>query len=108
MSAIARMVHLATGVLAVLVFLGASRPLPVSAADATLFVSQGGPLSVCEAGNPWRRGEDYLESTGVGNLLHADRSLGSDDFLVQARVSLEKLDGTAASLVLGDNQVTGT
>ncbi len=56
MSATARMVHLATGVLAVLVFLGASRPLPVSAADAPLFVSQGKPWSVCEAGNPMAQG----------------------------------------------------
>ncbi|MCY2995586.1 MAG: hypothetical protein NTY19_48210 [Planctomycetota bacterium] len=75
----------------------------VSAADTTLVVSQGKPWYVYEAGNPWRRGYGYMEGTGVGNLLHADGSLGSGDFLVQARLSLEKVEGTAASLVLGDN-----
>ena len=108
MSSIARMVHLTLEALAVLVLLGTARPLPVSAADATVIVSKGKPVCVHEAGNPWRREDGYLEGTGVGNLLHADRSLGSGDFLVRARLSLEKLDGMAASLALGDNHFTGT
>ncbi len=72
------------------------------AADA-VFVKQGEPLAVVEAGQPWRHGPGWLENSGTGKFLYAAKQLGAGDFKITARFSLEKLDGTAASLVFGEN-----
>ena len=72
-------------------------------AAETVFVKQGEPLAIVEAGQAWRRGAGWLENSGTGNFLYASKQLGPGDFKITARFSLDKLDGTAASLVFGEN-----
>ncbi len=40
---------------------------------------------------------------GTGNFLVAGKAVGAGDFQVRARLSLERLDGAAASLMIGGN-----
>ena len=73
------------------------------AASEMVLVQQGQPQAVVESGPAWRRGAGWIEGAGTGNFLYAAKQLGAGDFTITARFSLEKLDGTAASLVFGEN-----
>ena len=64
-------------------------------------VRRGKPLAVREEGKQWTRGKGYLECSGVGNFLYATKAPKGGDFHIRARLSLAKLDSTAASLVFG-------
>ena len=71
------------------------------AGETLKFVAGGEAKLVREDGKTWRRGEGFLECTGVDNYLYAARDLGDGAFRVSARISIAKIEGTAASLVLG-------
>lgn len=84
------------GMLACLGIAGAGEPV--------WFVKNGKPVAVLEAGQPWVRGADALECSGVNNVLLARKVIGEGDFTIAARFSLRELNGTAASLMFGGNQ----
>ena len=67
------------------------------------FVDAGRGLAAVQAGKPWRAGAGWLEGSGTGNYLLGQRLLGAGDFTINVRFSLQRLDGTAASLMFGDN-----
>ena len=71
-------------------------------AEQMAFVERGKAKAVRTIGNAWTRGKGCLECAGTGNFLLATRALGAGDFAVRVRLSLARLDGTAASFVLGD------
>ncbi len=70
-------------------------------ADAVSFVAEGRALSVVESGAAWQSHEGRLRCSGQGNYLWAGKELGAGDFAVTAVLCLQKLEGTAASFVLG-------
>ena len=72
-------------------------------ASEMVAVKNGQPQAATEVGQAWRRGPGWIEGTGTGNFLYAAKQLDAGDFTITARFSLEKLDGTAASLVFGEN-----
>ena len=74
--------------------------LPGAAGEAA-FVEGGKPADVREVGAKWRAGAGYVECGGVGNFLAGGKAIAPGDFTVRARLSLDKLAGTAASLVIG-------
>ncbi len=80
----------------------------VAAADASrgsevVFIQNGQARSVREIGDKWTSKEGALVCGGTGNFLVAGKAVGAGDFHVRARLSLERLDGTAASLAFGQN-----
>ena len=90
--------------LALLLVLGST----VAAADAgrgseVVFVHNGQARSVREIGDKWTTKEGALVCGGTGNFLVAGKALGAGDFRIRARLSLERLDGTAASVAFGQN-----
>ena len=75
----------------------------VSQVSEVVFVQEGNARSVRVIGNKWTSKEGALVCGGTGNLLVAGKALGAGDFRIRARLSLERLDGTAASLAFGQN-----
>jgi len=73
------------------------------AATEAVFVEKGSARSVREIGNAWTEKRGTIECGGTGNFLVAGKAVGAGDFRIHARLSLEQLDGTAASLVIGGN-----
>jgi hypothetical protein len=73
------------------------------AAEEAVFVETGSARSVREIGGQWTGREGALVGGGAGSFLVAGKALGAGDFRIRARLSLERLDGTAASLVIGGN-----
>lgn len=72
-------------------------------AAGTAFVQDGKPLAVRQWGKRWTQGDGCLEGSGVGSFLYATQAPQGHDFHVRIRLSIAKLDGTAASFVLGGN-----
>jgi len=72
-------------------------------ADEAVFVAKGDARSVREIGKRWTRKEGALVCGGMDNFLVAGKAVGAGDFQIRARLSLHRLDGTAASLVIGGN-----
>ena len=66
-------------------------------------VRSGRILAGTVAPGKWDFGNGYLESTGT-HYLFANRGLGSGDFRIRARISLEAFNGSAAAFVLGPNK----
>ena len=71
------------------------------------FVSAGRIESARVGEGKWERVDGYIVSTGR-HYLYAGRGLGAGDFTITATVSLEKLEMTAAALVLDGNQFAPT
>lgn len=65
-------------------------------------VIDGEPRDVVAAGE-WERREGYLRARGLERLLSGGAAIGRGDFLVTAKIALEALDGSAASLQLGES-----
>ena len=70
----------------------------------------GDVLTIVPGGTPrwngpaWERSGTALAAEGTGRFLFADRSLGAGDFSVTARLTLARLDGSAAAFVLDDSR----
>ena len=73
------------------------------AADEFVFVEKGNARGVREIGHKWTCQEGALTCSGEGNYLIAGKAVGVGDFQIRARLSLARLDGTAASLMIGGN-----
>ena len=71
------------------------------------FVSNGEARDVREMGGAWETGDRVLSQEGVGKLLVAGRAVGAGDFRIAARIALDAIDGTAASLQLGSGSHFG-
>lgn len=66
----------------------------------TMFVEQGVPRLVRDDGQEMARHADYLECSGPGNMIIADRLVGSGDFHIGARLSILDPRGSAASFAI--------
>ncbi len=77
--------------------------LCVSGVHAESFVDDGRAIAVAVVGGDWTAGSGYLEASGIDRFLYADQYAGSDDVHIRARLSLQSLDGSAASFVIGEN-----
>lgn len=67
------------------------------------FVAKGRIEAAHVIEGKWKRGEGHVVSTGR-HYLYAGRGLGAGDFRVRARLSLDRLAGTAAAFVMDGNQ----
>ena len=76
---------------------------PIAGAGEAVFVVDGQPRSVRPIGRAWSRTETRLRCSGKDNFLVAGKQLGAGDFAIRARIGLDSLDGTAASLAIGRN-----
>lgn len=76
-----------------------------TAAEQLAVVRDGTPAAARAAGGPWKETDAGLAAAGENRYLRAGTGLGAGDFRVTARLSLERLDGTAASFVLDDSHV---
>ena len=74
-----------------------------TAAEEAVFVEKGNARSVFEVGSKWKSKKGSMAGGGMGNYLVAERAVGTGEFRIRARLSLERLDGTAASLAFGQN-----
>ncbi len=74
-----------------------------AATEEAVFVDKGKALGVREIGDKWTCKEGSLVCGGPDNVLVAGKAIGAGDFRIRARLSVEQLDGTAASLVIGGN-----
>ena len=54
-------------------------------------------------GDAWDALADGLTAQGTGRFLYAAKSVSAGDFRIQARLKLEKLEGTAASFEIGES-----
>ena len=97
--------HRVAWLLVGLAVLTSNRSATADTDSASPLVAAGKAVCVHEVGNPWNREAGFLEGSGAGNILYAGRSIAGGDFCVRARLSLTKLNGTAAALVLGDDRI---
>ena len=75
----------------------------VGAAEKMVFVEDGQPKLVRPQGLGWTSQDGALACGGTGNFLVAGKAVGTGDFHIRARLSLDRLQATAASLVIGAN-----
>jgi len=54
-------------------------------------------------GAAWEASADGLTAEGTGRFLYAAKTVAAGDFHIKANLRLERLEGTAASFVLGDS-----
>ncbi len=84
-------------------FIGASVHGGDLFAAEVAFVADGRSVAVRQVGRHWTASDGGLQCSGEGNFLVGAHTLGPGDFRVNVRLRLEGLDGTAASLVIGQN-----
>src|SRR5687768_407316 len=72
-------------------------------AKAVVFVDGGKALSVDGQTRGWSPSDAGLRSAGRDARLFAGEGLGDGDFRVTAELTIDKLDGSAATFVLGDS-----
>jgi len=75
----------------------------VTRASEAVFVQNGQARSAQGIGNKWTYKDGSLVCGGKDNFLVAGKAVGTGDFRICARLSLERFDGTAASLAFGQN-----
>ena len=71
--------------------------------EKMVFVEKGRAELVRQVPTEWQSKNGYLECSGTGNFLYADKSLGAGDFHIHIRLSLSELNDSAASFVMDDN-----
>ena len=74
-------------------------PLSTFAEEQT-FVERGEALAVRVEGAPWTTQGDALVGQGKGNLLVIGKRLGAGDFRLEAKLAIDHLKGSAASIVI--------
>jgi len=68
-----------------------------------VFVENGEPSQVIQSGGHWEKSGNLLSGSGVNNYLVAGKTLGEGDFNVHIRLSLDSLNFSAASFMIGEN-----
>lgn len=71
-----------------------------ASAGVCRIVADGKPGEASFSGAPWEAGDGVLRGEGVDRILRAGKGLGEGDFHIGARLTLARMDGTAASLVI--------
>lgn len=74
---------------------------------ATMIWTSAAPISVLDdtakhsttLGPSWERSAEGWSAEGTGRILFAKQSLGAGDFTVRARITLARIDGSAAAFV---------
>jgi hypothetical protein len=82
------------------VIVGEWLPSAEATTEARSFVEKGRAVAVREVGRTWTAKQGSRECSGLHHFLVADRTLDAGDFRSHARLSLEKLDDRAASMVI--------
>ena len=82
-------------------------PLAVARAEpppeTVHLVENGKSVHAVVTGGAWRQGDGHLEQAGTGKFLLSELAIGEGDFTIEAKIVLMSIDGTAASLTLGDS-----
>ena len=66
-----------------------------------ILVRAGAPVGVRAQGKAWRQVDGALQCSGKDNVLVSTWGLGKGDFQITAKLSVTKLNSTAASFVIG-------
>jgi sialidase-1 len=74
---------------------------PAIAQDTHHFVRNGELVDARAVGGDVEAGEGFVRISGVGRFLRAGRDLGAGKSRIDARLTLETVDGTAASIAIG-------
>ena len=75
----------------------------LAAAETELAVQDGKALAVRYVGAAWENTKNGLAASGMERFLYSKKGLGSGDFHVTARLTLDRLEGTAATFVISDS-----
>ncbi len=85
-----------------------AKTLPMALAVSLLCVSAGAQTknlltedALQFEGDTWVLSEDGIAGTGTGNFLSTRQAIGSGNFRIAARVTIENLEGSAASFHVG-------
>ena len=78
-----------------------------SFASEVCLIDKGRPVDsgVTIVGSPWQNKGNDLVNSAVGNYLYANYWIDEGDFTLQARLKLARLDGTAASFLMDNNNI---
>ncbi len=76
---------------------------PLAAADEGRFVNEGRPSDVYFVGQPWTTGRGALTGAGTDNYVYAGKQIAAGDFVVRARLAIDRLGESAASFVIGES-----
>ena len=68
-----------------------------------LFVSRGEASDVIQSGSNWAKMDGSLVGSGVNRYLVAGKTLAEGDFHIHVRLSLDSLNFSAASVMIGAN-----
>ncbi len=68
------------------------------------FIDAGSKVDVVEVGGTWTQGNGFIEQTGKNKFLYAGEIVPAGDFTISTQLSLEVLNGTAASFDMGENR----
>lgn len=69
----------------------------------TVFIKNGSPRAVREIGKKWTPGEGALMCHGIDNFLIAGKAVATGDFRIRARLKLDQLNSSGASMMIGGN-----
>lgn len=72
-----------------------------------VFVANGKIEAAIQSGRAWKEGDGYVSNRGRGNYLYAAKGLGKGDFTIRVRLAIERIEQTAASLVINDRSNFG-
>jgi arylsulfatase A-like enzyme len=72
-----------------------------------IFIADGKATGLTSAGTPWKTIDGKLVGSGKPNQLHASHGLGTGDFHIDATLSLDRLNGTAAAFEIGQKNFFG-
>ena len=71
------------------------------------FVADGKATGLLSVGEPWKQIDGKLVGSGKPNRLYASHGISTGDFQIEAILSLDKLEGTAAAFEIGVNNYFG-
>jgi len=75
----------------------------VPAEETESVVSDGTATAVRYVGEAWEAAESGLSAEGTGRILYSKKGLGAGDFHITARLTLERLEHTAATFVMDES-----
>jgi sialidase-1 len=70
----------------------------------TDYIAGGSKVDVVEVGGTWTQGNGFIEQTGINKYLYAGETIPAGDFTINSRLSLQTLNGTAASFEIQGNR----
>ncbi len=76
-------------------------------AEAKSFIEQGIPRAMKSAGAQWQTVDGRLVGSGKPNRLYATDGIGAGDFHLSAKLSIDRLQRTAAAFEIGDDNFFG-